>query len=224
MFEINKFINYCNEMMIANEGVRIDAFKKTRKMADKNTTPGQYRKLYKENLKEERLKKIHGSNYVSKEERHKYGTTDKDQIRKKKELEKGEKDRIGKVLQSKVISYLKDYVKNHNFDQKYSSSIYSYKKCKAIKPDTEGYSDYGICISEFQYGIADEYIDKWEEKNPGKDWTKAPEFNNQWFDTLLIEGKNVTKRIFNTIPGHEKYSLEVETGDGDEGLIYIDIK
>lgn len=137
-----------------------------------------------------------------------------------KELIKQENE-FGDILGKKVEEYLKDYIKKNNYDKLYKDSIYSYKRCLCIEYDP--ILNYDVRISDYQDGIDyDAYINL-KKKDESIDINKDPRFDNEWYTDLLDEGEKCTKSIFNTLENHNNFYLEVSTGDGDEGYIYINV-
>lgn len=118
-----------------------------------------------------------------------------------------------------LASYLKKYAIDNKFTQKYKKSLAF--DLNDIKPDDMGL---GVQITEFQDGIAYDEIEKWQKDNPNKDWTKAPEFDNEWYHKLLKEGLKSTNKIFKDIQkSSNDWSITTSKGDGDEGIIYVEI-
>ena len=136
------------------------------------------------------------------------------------------RDKVGDELQRRLVQYLKDFVKKNKFDEIYKDSACSYLVACDIKADNM-YSNFGVSISEFQSGWADEMDPTWAKKHKDykvkEEWTEDPVYNNEWYYDLLEEGKDKALEIFRSIPGNEEFEIYVSTGDGDEGLIYIDI-
>lgn len=139
---------------------------------------------------------------------------------------KKKRDQVGNELQKRLIKFLKDYVKKEKFDEKYKDSACSYLVACTIKPDDE-ISMFGVEISDCQNGWGDEIDPAWLRKHKDykvkEDWSKDPVYNNDWYYELLDVGSKEAENIFKSIPGSEDMILDVDTGDGDEGLIYIDI-
>ena len=122
-------------------------------------------------------------------------------------------DSIGK----KVAAHLKDYATKNNFKSVYKNTAFDINDIKYC-PIT----GYDVQVSDLQDGIDYDRIPDWEEQNPGKDWQKEPQFNNDWYHELLAEGRDYAESLLEkNCP--DIYAYDIGTGDGDEGLVYIDI-
>lgn len=127
---------------------------------------------------------------------------------------------FGEKVGEAVASHLRNYAKENKFIEKYPMFVMSHVKYDPV-------NTFDVQVSEYQNGLNEEVLAKWEAKNPGKDWSKSkdPELSRDWYFDLLTEGENAAKKIFNDLNKDGKFRLNgVDTGDGDEGHVYIDIK
>ena len=122
-------------------------------------------------------------------------------------------DSIGK----KVAAHLKDYATKNNFKSVYKNTAFDINDIKYCP-----INGYDVQVSDLQDGIDYDRIPAWEEQNPGKDWQKEPQFNNDWYHELLTEGRDYAESLLEK-DCPDIYTYDIGTGDGDEGLVYIDI-
>ena len=122
-------------------------------------------------------------------------------------------DSIGK----KVAAHLKDYATKNNFKSVYKNTAFDINDIKYCP-----INGYDVQVSDLQDGIDYDRIPAWEEQNPGKDWQKEPQFNNDWYHELLAEGRDYAESLLDK-DCPDIYAYDIGTGDGDEGLVYIDI-
>lgn len=122
-------------------------------------------------------------------------------------------DSIGK----KVAAHLKDYAMKNNFKSVYKNTAFDINDIKYCP-----INGYDVQVSDLQDGIDYDRIPAWEEQNPGKDWQKEPQFNNDWYHELLTEGRDYAESLLEK-DCPDIYTYDIGTGDGDEGLVYIDI-
>ena len=122
-------------------------------------------------------------------------------------------DSIGK----KVAAHLKDYATKKNFKSVYKNTSFDINDIKYCP-----INGYDVQVSDLQDGIDYDRIPAWEEQNPGKDWQKEPQFNNDWYHELLTEGRDYAESLLEK-DCPDIYAYDIGTGDGDEGLVYIDI-
>lgn len=122
-------------------------------------------------------------------------------------------DSIGK----KVAAHLKDYATKKNFKSVYKNTAFDINDIKYCP-----INGYDVQVSDLQDGIDYDRIPAWEEQNPGKDWQKEPQFNNDWYHELLAEGRDYAESLLEK-DCPDIYAYDIGTGDGDEGLVYIDI-
>lgn len=122
-------------------------------------------------------------------------------------------DSIGK----KVAAHLKDYATKKNFKSVYKNTAFDINDIKYCP-----INGYDVQVSDLQDGIDYDRIPAWEEQNPGKDWQKEPQFNNDWYHELLTEGRDYAESLLEK-DCPDIYAYDIGTGDGDEGLVYIDI-
>lgn len=134
--------------------------------------------------------------------------------------DKAKMNKIGDQIQKYVIANLKKYASTKEFKNKYKDHITEFSI--NIGEDNAG-SAYGVKISDFQDGIDLNYIDKWEKKNPNKDINECPILNSDWYWDLLNKGKELAKKANKIYNKNNEYHLGVDTGDGDEATIYIDL-
>lgn len=221
MYEINDFINYCNEMMIVTEGLRLKALGNAmRKTGDVGIF--KFGKELSKNYKDERHKLLKQKELLK---RGNEMTPSSTIARDRSELTREEKDvleKAGDLLATKVVAYLKRYIKENHFDQKYKHSIYSYKTCCRI--EKHFVDAYEVQLSNEQYAIDNEKAYKWEHSHPGLSCYDAPEFDTKWYYELQEVGEKSVEQIFNELGYDEKYVYGVHTGDGDEGLLYIELE
>lgn len=137
---------------------------------------------------------------------------------KKPELtdeEKAERDKIGKQIQEYVITNLKKYASTNSFKNKYKDNI---TPKSILIEETDEYIPFGlgntaayeIRVSYYDYGIDEEYLNKWEKKNPDKDFKDCPIYNNDWYYDLLDKGEELVKEADKKF--NNKYKLEYESG------------
>lgn len=104
---------------------------------------------------------------------------------------------------NETISFLKRYSTSKEFKEKYKDYLYM------IDIEEEGYgSAFSIQITEFQDGVDYDREDDISEPN------------TDWYRELLYMGKEYIKIRFK--PWKGKIWSDVNTGDGDEGNIYVE--
>lgn len=122
-------------------------------------------------------------------------------------------DSIGK----KVAAHLKDHAMKNNFKSVYKNTDFDISAIKYCP-----INGYDVQVSNYQDGIDYDRVSVWEDQNPGKDWEKEPQFNNDWYHELLTEGRDYAESLLEK-DCPDIYAYDIGTGDGDEGLVYIDI-
>ena len=126
-------------------------------------------------------------------------------------------DAFGDSIAEKVVAHLKEYATKNNFKSVYNNTAFNINDIKYCP-----INGYDVQISNLQDGIDYNQVSSWEQKNPEKDWQKEPQFNNEWYHELLTEGEEFAKSLLQK-DCPDIYDYYVNTGDGDEGLVYIDI-
>lgn len=126
-------------------------------------------------------------------------------------------DAFGDSIAEKVVAHLKEYATKNNFKSVYNNTAFSINDIKYCP-----INGYDVQVSDLQDGIDYNQVSSWEQKNPEKDWQKEPQFNNEWYHELLTEGEEFAKSLLQK-DCPDIYDYYVNTGDGDEGLVYIDI-
>ena len=126
-------------------------------------------------------------------------------------------DTFGDSIAEKVVAHLKEYAMKNNFKSVYNNTAFNINDIKYCP-----INGYDVQVSDLQDGIDYNQVSSWEQKNPEKDWQKEPQFNNDWYDELLTEGEEFAKSLLQK-DCPDIYDYYVNTGDGDEGLVYIDI-
>lgn len=136
-----------------------------------------------------------------------------------------EAEKYKEFVSKKTTEYLKKYVKEHKFDQKYKMSLFSYPTI-----DIEFDEDYGVQITRAQNGTLYTYEEldrkdyayiknKYGEISEDELYEKHPDlFNNKWYYELQNVGITFAKKFSN-----EKFDVKADYGDGDEGLVFIDV-
>lgn len=126
-------------------------------------------------------------------------------------------DAFGESIAEKVVTHLKEYATKNNFKSVYNNTAFNINDIKYCP-----INGYDVQVSDLQDGIDYNQVNDWKQKNPEKDWQKEPQFNNDWYDELLTEGEEFAKSLLQK-DCPDIYDYYVNTGDGDEGLVYIDI-
>lgn len=126
-------------------------------------------------------------------------------------------DTFGDSIAEKVVVHLKEYAMKNNFKSVYNNTAFNINDIKYCP-----INGYDVQVSNLQDGIDYNQVSSWEQKNPEKDWQKEPQFNNDWYHELLTEGEEFAKSLLQK-DCPDIYDYYVNTGDGDEGLVYIDI-
>lgn len=126
-------------------------------------------------------------------------------------------DTFGDSIAEKVVAHLKEYAMKNNFKSVYNNTAFNINDIKYCP-----INGYDVQVSNLQDGIDYNQVSIWEQKNPEKDWQKEPQFNNEWYHELLTEGEEFAKSLLQK-DCPDIYDYYVNTGDGDEGLVYIDI-
>lgn len=126
-------------------------------------------------------------------------------------------DTFGDSIAEKVAAHLKEYAMKNNFKSVYNNTAFNINDIKYCP-----INGYDVQVSNLQDGIDYNQVSIWEQKNPEKDWQKEPQFNNEWYHELLTEGEEFAKSLLQK-DCPDIYDYYVNTGDGDEGLVYIDI-
>ena len=131
------------------------------------------------------------------------------------EEEKIERDKIGKQIQNYRVSNLKRYVSNSNFKNKYKNnitpkSIFIEKTDEYLPFGLGDTAAYEIRVSYYDYGIDEEYLNKWKKMNLNKDIEDCPICDNDWYYELLDKGEELVKEADKKF--NNKYKLEYESG------------
>lgn len=126
-------------------------------------------------------------------------------------------DAFGVTIAEKVVTHLKEYATKNNFKSVYNNTAFNINDIKYCP-----INGYDVQVSDLQDGIDYNQVSRWKQANPEKDWQKEPQFNNEWYDKLLTEGEEFAKSLLQK-DCPDIYDYYVNTGDGDEGLVYIDI-
>ncbi len=129
------------------------------------------------------------------------------------EEEKIERNKIGEQIQEYVIKNLNKYASTNSFKNKYRDNI---TPKSILIEKTDEYIPFGlgntavyeIRLSYYDYGIDEEYLDKWKRKNPDKDLEDCPVYNNDWYFDLLDKGKELLKEANKKF--NNKYKLEYD--------------
>ena len=133
---------------------------------------------------------------------------------------------VAKKMQDNLYLYLKKYVQNKELKEKYKDYLYLIKIEKL--PCTS--YDAIVQITELQDGIDTEKYDEWEKEHEEElkdiDEDKAYRLNpwskNKWYHELLDTGIQYLETEYKD--DIEKYDFDINSGDGDEGQIVIDLK
>lgn len=134
--------------------------------------------------------------------------------------EEAEKQKIGKKVQQYVITALKKYVSSKEFKDKYKDNL-TPDSINIKKADVN--SGFEVQISDLQNGTDWDAIEKWEKENPDKNYKQCPICDIDWYNTLLAYGEELAIEAANKFDPDDKFEFDIDTGDGDEATIYIDL-
>ena len=134
-----------------------------------------------------------------------------------------ERKSMAKRMQNDLFMYLKKYVSEKEFKDKYKDFLHLIN----IKKDNLSYFNTSVEITEWQDGIDSDALLQWEKEHEdeikGLDdetvWKMNPHTKNKWYDELLSEGCRYLETKYKD--EMKKYRIGVDYGDGDEGHIYI---
>lgn len=54
-------------------------------------------------------------------------------------------------------------------------------------------------------------MNEWEEDHPEKDAESDPAFDAGWYGDIERNGEQIVTSVFNNMPGHENYNLQVKS-------------
>ena len=207
--KIYKFINYCDDMMIAEESISAI-------LGLSLTTAA-----------------VFSVGYVSKELIDKLKSKSKDRKEKKKseneikKLENIHDERykhllpLIKKMQKDCISHLKKYSNSERFKKKYKL----YKSL--INIGISETNDDFISVTEYEYGIDFSDAIDWEEKHckeyaSKEELEKAnPYTKNEWYEELLNEGSNYLNRKYHKELNENNIKVYVDSSSWKEICISI---
>ena len=137
--------------------------------------------------------------------------------------DEAKRESMAKAMQADLFTYLKKYITQKDFKDKYKDFLY------LINIKKDGYSEFNttIEITRQQDGIDWNKVEKWQKEHKketagltDEEIDKMnPYYKNDWYTELLDVGSRYLKSKYKK--EMRKCRIGVTTGDGDEGHIYI---